>query len=265
MRLNLEIDAGIGRGAIWTGDDRAPFTDPRAHLDRVLWHSALDYIRIVETRTFTLNLPEREDIYQATGSYPLFDHGRSGIPFILGSVDVNGEPVAFTGSVPVTMGLNAPRTGPDIYGRWLALGADATSVIVHEYVVGSHAGGPAAQNFYPALSIPITVHVTSKILEGPDVPPPQADLEISGARFALGPIDTDNRYIRRVSNPSRKRLNMARGPTLAVNAWSSPGSTTEWLLAWRWRSGAATQVGRRLATEDRFVPDGHNEAVDIAL
>lgn len=267
MKLNLEIDAGLGRGAIWKGEDRAPFTDPRDNLDRVLWHSALDYIRIVETRRVTLNLPEREDIYQETGSYTLFDHGRTGIPFILGVVDVNGEPVGFTGSVPVTMGLNASQTGPSIYGRWLALGADETSVIVHEYVVGSHAGGSAAQNFYPAMSIPIDVHITSKILEGgPDLPPPQADLEISGKRFALGPLDTDIRYIRRVSSPSRRKVNMARGPTIGVNARQLTGGNPEWRLFWRWRASAATQISLNgLIAGADWVPDGFNESVDVAL
>lgn len=267
MQLNLEIDAGIGRGAIWKGEGRDPFTEPRANLDRVLWHSALDYIRVVETRTFTLNLPARTNFYQDTASYTLFAHGRAGIPFILGDVGVNGEPVGFVGSVPVQMGVVNPLSGnPGVYGRWLALGADFDNIVVHEYVVNSAAGGPSGFGEYDAISVPITVHVTSKILEGPDVPPPQADLEISGARFALGPLDTDQRYIRRVSNPARRKLNMARGPAIAVNARNNnPGSIEAWALTWRWRAGAATQTAISGFQPDGMIPDGHNQAVDIAL
>lgn len=260
MKLNLEIDAGLGRGAIWKGEDRAPFTDPRDNLDRVLWHSALDYIRIVETRRVTLNLPEREDIQEETESYVLFAHGRPGIPFILGAVDVGAEPVAFAGSVPVQMGTDASGGGIGSYGRWLALGADFDNVAVHEYVVGRTLGG----NNYPAVSLDITVHLTSKILEGPDVPPPQADLEISRARFALGPLDSDIGYIQRVADPARRQINAARGTTFDFNV-ARVGSSSNAHIAWRWRCGSATQVG---IGSNAFVfgiepPDGFTERVDL--
>lgn len=262
MTLNLEIDGGIGRAGIWRGEDREPYINPRAHLDRIAFHTDLDYIRVIEKRTFTLNLPARTSIYQATGSYTLFEHGKPGIPFILGTAIIDGERAAFSGSVPVQMGTIAGGAA-GYYGRWLALGADFDNVAVHEYVVGQHLGGSALQNTYPALAVDIEVFMTSKILEGPDVPPPQHDLEISLDRFAVGPMDSNTQYFRRVSDPARKEINAARGRTFEFNV-AILGSGSNAFAAWRWRSGSPTQVGQQVGIPVS-VPDGFNEAVDLAL
>lgn len=162
MRLNLEIDAGIGRAGIWTGDDRAPYIDPLNNLSRVRLHTDLDYIRVVETRVAPLSLPAVTGVTSRVASYPLFAHGRAGFPFILGEVAVNGERVGFTGSVPVQFGVQ-PNTRPGFFGRWLALGADATEVIVHEYLVAYHFG--SGYESFAAIDLDITVHITDESLE----------------------------------------------------------------------------------------------------
>lgn len=154
-----------GRCAVWTGDDDLPFIDPLNHLDRVKFHSDLDYIRVIEERTVTLSLPTRSNFQQATGSYTLFPHGRAGFPFILGKLDINGFPVAFTGTVPVQMGVTVGGSvSPRHFGRWLSLGADATNVVVHEYAVAEWATS-SIYTRYDAIDIDITVYITDEILE----------------------------------------------------------------------------------------------------
>lgn len=169
MRLNIELDQGIGRGAIWTGDDRLPYEDPLNHLDRVLFHSELDYLRLVEVRQFTLTVPELLTSGSGQGSggrnglrvqeYSLGPHGVSGgTPFCIAWIVVNGFPVAFTGSVPVH------QTTTDYYARWLAFGFDATNLYVHEYAVQAGNAGTQIWAARPAQTFDIYVAITNLLL-----------------------------------------------------------------------------------------------------
>lgn len=92
-------------------------------------------------------------------------------------------------------------------------------------------------------------------------------LELSEARFALaeGLFSTDNRYIRQVSDPARKTINLARGPTIELNIQFVGGST--YAASWRWRVGSATQVGVDASgiAYDIEPPDGFNTPLDISL
>lgn len=155
-----------GKVAIWDdASNDAPFTNPLGNLSRVKYHSDLGYTQIIDVRDVTLNLPPIANVLQGTASHQLFAHGRGGVPFILGKVTVGGQPCAFTGSVPVQMGT-AGASGFGYYGRWLALGADATHVYAYEYYVcvGNSGGSSSTWETYPALSLPITVYVTDELL-----------------------------------------------------------------------------------------------------
>lgn len=153
-----------GKFAIWDGEtDDLPFTDPIGNISRVKFHSDLPYIKTLYRRVETLNLPSRSNFQMTTASYTLFAHGQSGYPLVLGSVPVNGVEVGFSGSVPVQMGYVVGSVTPGFYGRWLALGADDTNVYIHEYTVARWSS--ASHEIYDALSLPITVYVTDRILE----------------------------------------------------------------------------------------------------
>ncbi len=161
MALRFKVSGG--KVAIFdnaAGD--APLTAPLSNLSKIKFHSDLDYISVIDVRTVTLSLPARSNFQQATASYTLFSHGRPGQPFVLGKLNVNGVPVGFTGSVPVHQGV-ASNGQPGNFGRWLALGANATSVIVHEYCVAGWANSDF-HDTYPAMSIPITIYVTDELL-----------------------------------------------------------------------------------------------------
>jgi len=161
--INFRANA-LGRAGIWTGDDDAPYTAPRSNLARVKFHTDLDYIRVIDEVTVTLNLPAISNVLDRVVTHNLFAHGRPGFPYILGKVRAqDGADVAFTGSVPVQFGNNATSQ----YARWLALGADATNVSIHEYVMcnGISGGSPSTWETYDALSLSITVYITDEILE----------------------------------------------------------------------------------------------------
>lgn len=261
---NLLVNAR-GRCGIWIGDDDEPFKYPRQHLDRVKFHTDLDYIRITRQIDLTLSLPARSAIQSVTASYTLFAHGLAGFPFVLGEVVVEGEAVAFAGSIPVQQGhptgLSTAPAG--FYGRWLALGADDTNVYVHEYCVAAYSNSTFFED-YDAINIPITVYLTDELLDVDSPRPPvgqATSLTFSGARFADGLFDTNNRYIRQVKDPANKSLNMARGPSIEITTQTGGSSTN---AAWRWRVNEATKIG--LPSGSTIIPpDGFNTPLDISL
>ena len=145
--------------AIWTGAaDELPFTQPLNHLNRVKFHSALAYPKVISQHSLTLSLPGVSGTPLRTAGYQLFAHGRPGQPWVLGKLTVQGVEVAFTGSVPVQQVSGMP------YARFLALGADATHVWIHEYCPMQ--GSAQANNWtsLPALNVPMTVYITDEIL-----------------------------------------------------------------------------------------------------
>ena len=172
MILNSDLDGGIGRGAIWTGEGREPFIDPYGYIDRVKWHSALNYLRIIDAKQFTVNLPAIPASGSGQGSggrrglrtnlYTLGPHGRPGQPFIIGVTDVAGVPCVFTGSLPVSR-LTSGRH--DFYARFLSLGCDSTDITVYEYSV--QGGDAGVQDWTPrdASSHVVTVYISDLLLD----------------------------------------------------------------------------------------------------
>jgi len=139
-----------GRVAIWRdGSNEAPFDDPLTYIDRVLFHSDLDYPAIVSTHTGTLSLPAQGGRTERNVNHTLFAHGLDGIPFVLGYITIGGQRIPFAGSIPVQM-----ETGGN--ARWLNLGADDTNVCIHEI------SGP--RGALSAIDVDWTVFVTDTIV-----------------------------------------------------------------------------------------------------
>ena len=167
MASRFRCAAGVV--AIWDGEgDTAPFDDPLANLARVKFHSALDYVRVVDVKEFTLALPAIPTSGSGQGSggrnglrtnlYTLGAHDRAGQPFVVGQITVDGVDIAFVGSVPVHQ-----NTGGD-YARWVALGVDSTNVTVYEYSVQFGNAGSQVWESRPAQSLPVTVYITDVLL-----------------------------------------------------------------------------------------------------
>ncbi|WP_414461831.1 hypothetical protein [Hyphomicrobium sp. DY-1] len=152
--------------AIWKGEtDTAPFTNPKANLSRVLFHSGFNYTKIIDQKPFNVYLPPRDKFQSASQTIPLYAHGRGGFPVIGGIITVGGQPIDFAGSIPVQLnnaGLN-PTFWPQGFARWLSLGADATYVYVHEYCV-NYWSNSSSYGSYPAITVPVTVLMTNELL-----------------------------------------------------------------------------------------------------
>lgn len=160
--MGTELRVQNGAAAIWTDErDALPFTAPLSHVNRLKFHSALDYIQIIDVKTFTLTVPAISGLLERTASYTLGAHGRPGVPLFLAKINVNGTNVAFSASVPV----HRNELQNDFLARWLAIGADATNFIVHEYAIQSGtAGAPDGMMPRPAQTFQITCYVTDVML-----------------------------------------------------------------------------------------------------
>lgn len=152
----LTFRAKDGKVAIYdsTADD-LPFDDPVNHMDRVKFHSDLDYINIIATISGSVTFPQRTA--PSVGAYiTTFQngpaHGISGIPLIFGYLTLGGQNVAFAGSVPIQGGGSGSHT------RFVSLGASPTNIVFNE-LVNIGFGGTI-----PAITVPYTVFVTDEIL-----------------------------------------------------------------------------------------------------
>lgn len=163
-RTNLLALGSTGVVAIWEGDDDLPFSAPLDHIanGRLKYHSSLTYRKVIQERKVTLSLPARAMSESGNGehrySHNLFAHGRPGIPWILASFRVAGQDVGAVGSVPVQKAANNASSP---WARFLSIGANGTNVTAFEYGT-SPLRSPAYS--FPAISIPITVWITDRIL-----------------------------------------------------------------------------------------------------
>lgn len=174
MKLNLVLDGGVGRGAIWTGDDDAPFNNPREHLDRVLWDTTLDYLRVVDLKKYTLTVPAIPGTGSGQGSggrnglravsYDLGPHGQPGTPFTVAAILVDGHWLAFSGSIPVHVSRFSTLNRPG-FARWLAFGFDATNFYVHEYSVQAGNAGTQVWEARPEQTFEIVAYITNTLLD----------------------------------------------------------------------------------------------------
>lgn len=167
--------ASDNKVAIWDGyPDFAPFNNPLGNLNRVKFHTDLDYLKVIDVKSYVLALPaigpggsgqgSGGSAGLRTASYALGPHGRPGQPFCIGVITVKGVPIAFTGSVPVQTAADE-GFGRDSFARFVSLGVDGSSIIAYEYSVQLGEVSPANSWVRrSAINLPITVYITDVLL-----------------------------------------------------------------------------------------------------
>jgi len=151
MAVRFKARGSDGRVAIYTGTDDDPFDEPLSNMSRVLFHSDLQYPRIVREWSGTLSLPGRAAASSSNASHTLFAHGLPGTPLVFGSILVSGKNLPLCGSFPVQMTARG-------YARWISLGATATNVVVGELWFAQGGGG------FGAVNVSINVYVTDTVI-----------------------------------------------------------------------------------------------------
>lgn len=136
-RVALDLNAEIGKCAVYLVDEADldnddPLLDPVAHIARTLFHSDLEYLRVVDRLTATLSLGAviAGGLHvQSTVKHSILGaHGLASLP--IGILKVDG--------VQVHPGTRAQATAAS-GGRYLYLGIDATDVfVVERRIIAGH-------------------------------------------------------------------------------------------------------------------------------
>lgn len=148
--MKLKIDGAAGRAAIYTGSDDAPLTNPRSNFGRLKFHSDLEYVRVVEVHTGTLSLQARAKNRRTLVTHSGPEHDRPGAPLVFGTLVLQGERIAFAGSIPVQATAQA--------SRFITFGASATRILFHEQSNCSDRGS------LPEFSLTYTIFITDQVL-----------------------------------------------------------------------------------------------------
>lgn len=232
-KRKLKADGTTGKVAVYTVEDTAiddaPFTAPLSNLDRVEFHSDLDYLAISSIQTGTLSLPTRTGTTAGTYRHNLFTHGLGYQPLVMGHlVSFEGYNTPLLGTTPIRTPIDRvlPTTQADI--RTVQLGADATNVYLHEYMLLV-----STSLTYPAVDLNWRVMVTTRNMDSStgndNTASHPSNLYISGSRvvFGRGKFDTDRSHIKKVSTGG---FPVCIGPSLRV--YQEPA--TDYTINWKW-------------------------------
>lgn len=128
-----------------TAIDDAPLSSPLSYVSRLHFHSALEYPAIIATYTGTVTLPalSADQTYFAT--YILAAHGRPGVPYVEGAINIGGVWVPLAGSVPVLQ--QSGNVNAASFARFLHLGADYSYIMLREYSISEFRVGFGGGSF----------------------------------------------------------------------------------------------------------------------
>lgn len=162
MTYRFRAEAAAARVAIYEASDDLPWSDPFTYRSRVLFHSDLQYPARVQTVTGSVTLSAGTQgatpAVPVNRSYTLFAHNLDGIPLLEGKIlgiGSGGVDVPICGSLPVQTGGSS-----GLRARWIAIGADATNVYLHEQYNDETFGGGALAS----LTIDYEIHVLDWLL-----------------------------------------------------------------------------------------------------
>lgn len=232
-KRKLKADGTTGKVAVYTVEDTAiddaPFTAPLSNLDRVEFHSDLDYLAISSIQTGTLSLPTRTGTTAGTYRHNLFTHGLGYQPLVMGHlVSFEGYNTPLLGTTPIRTPIDRvlPTTQADI--RTVQLGADATNVYLHEYMLLV-----STSLTYPAVDLNWRVMVTTRNMDSStgndNTASHPSNLYISGSRvvFGRGKFDSTRSHIKKVSSGG---FPACIGPSLLV--YQEP--PTNYAINYKW-------------------------------
>jgi hypothetical protein len=190
--MTRRLKANSDKVALWDGaaigvDDDGPFNEPLSHLDRLVFHSDLDYIEVLQRYegTFTAPAKVRGSVGQIVT--PIFSHGLAEPP--LATMRIDGVQISGLHAV-----LGDALDG--LFYRILAISTDATNVNIHElYSAGKSFTGPglAAQTFDIVINVLGVAAPTSDTI---------IDIGSTGATLGRGVIGPDRRFVKVSTMPS---------------------------------------------------------------
>lgn len=163
IQRRLKYTAAAGALAIYDvtvgSEDDTPLSSPLSDPTRLHFHTGLVYPATIATYTGTINLGSVSAGGVAEVTTTIAAHGQAGTPYVEGKLLIGSAYVPFAGSVPVVQqsGGASPSQSPS-FARFLALGANGTNIVIHEYSVARVDLG------YSATSFSYTIYLTNKLV-----------------------------------------------------------------------------------------------------
>lgn len=237
MPTNVKMRAdSTGKLAVYTYDtaapDDLPFSAPLSHLSRLRFHSDLITPSVVAITSYTVTLPAMADTTSRVHTYTLGPHGRSGTPMVMGRIaNGSGGWIPLNGSVMLPMYaldgsssyrlrgiVDAAGNYQGMQGvRTVALGADATNIVLHEMSHCDFTGSGTSSAF--SLTVEVTVfdlNLDSSTPPGDGTDAAAIHMSASLIKAKRGAWRSDRRYIRAAVTGATHRMPL--GKTIAFGA-----------------------------------------------
>ena len=202
MTTTFMADGILGRAAVWTGNDDAPWSSPNSHINRVKIHSDLEMTGVVSVRTGSINL-----YTLPVGPTTLLAHGLGYAPLALGWLTINGNVVPLVGSVTVSFGNDNFKS--------FTLGSNQTSIVLNSMFLKAGNGSNLIAN-YTIYLFDVGVMPSGGFRRPEKVRGLEFDA-VNGTR--VGYIDSNKRYLHKVSTGG---LPVPRGKTISTGVGINP-------------------------------------------
>lgn len=150
MTTTFMCDGVAGKIGVYTGTDDLPLYAPLSYLSRIKFHSDLTYPKIIGDHSGSVTLNATSAGSRTQIQHNIYAHGLGIVPWVLGSIEIGGQVISLSGTVPVqTTAVNAGATylGSPGFLQTVSLGADATNVYIYEHSLAYFNAGYAALTF----------------------------------------------------------------------------------------------------------------------
>lgn len=210
-----EMDAETGQTGIYLVDpatptDRAPFLNPTAYARYVLFHSALEFMRVSYDQSITINFPSATGLLSTTREWPLPAHNLAKIPFAtlaIGSNMILPGQIIQVGSEGASRSLSLKLTASGVavverVSKWFQSTLPAMSAVARVVMIDQLPSATSSDKFKFDMTTGEVMFGYGRFSNnGPDL--------IKGAKTAtgieftipkIGPtLDTENGAVRHVS------------------------------------------------------------------
>jgi len=167
----LQASGVTGKVAIYEGTSEEPFTTPLSNIDKLYFHSDLNYVSAADKVTGTYTIPARNQtiVPYKNGlwfEHVLFPHGRPYAPFTIGKlINYKSVTLPLVGSIPLQMDKISLDNGTGgNAGTWqfIALASDLTNVVLMEYAYNV-SDDYGTRNFFEPITLNYEIVVTDLV------------------------------------------------------------------------------------------------------
>lgn len=195
MRVVCKGSKSLGRFAVYTGADDAPWSNPYGNISRIKIHSDMDSAGIIDIKTGSVAV---ENI---NGASTLFTHNLGYSPMLLGFWTIDGVNVPINMTLIVSSGYDS--------SKGITIGCDATNVIINSLPLGPYYGAVSKTISYTIYVFDVGVSPAGAFVR----PVKASGIKIGSASVGtlIGYISSKKRYLYKLASGV---LPLPRGRTI---------------------------------------------------